>query len=410
MTSAGQLVVALARLIEHGLTAPPLSLVEPAAEAHQTLLVGCRSVDLTCWQDTVCCKGQLVAEDKEVFLACQVLLDAFARGGLVGLNLGAVELDDWVKLGHRLASGEPIDVHGVTTFAAIRPSAVASNRARAEIDGALSCYSALTASLKELQAGQPQSRRRVRRAMQTLVALAQTDSPVLPTLSVLVGSHEQSWGRAVHTAVLGLVMGRQLPLSRAQLLELTAAGLAIGLASEAQPGWAPGAAAEWCRRLTTEGARGAHVAAFEVSWLQHQQECGELYAGQAPASFMAQLLHLAADYLALVSPRAEGCRQDPPKAIMSLTERHDRSLVRLLTRGIGTVPVGTVVELQTGEWAVAAAPATSGSTARPPIKLITDRKGVALETPAVADPATLGLRRVVPPDQARFNVARVLLG
>ena len=93
----------------------------------------------------------------------------------------------------------------------------------------------------------------------------------------------------------------------------------------------------------------------------------------------------------------------------------DPVLVRLLVAALGAVPVGTVVELDTGEWAVVAAPPADPTRIdQPRIRVVTDTKGRAREQLVELDLAVgprgslPSIQRIVPPGKARFNVAAAL--
>jgi hypothetical protein len=89
--------------------------------------------------------------------------------------------------------------------------------------------------------------------------------------------------------------------------------------------------------------------------------------------------------------------------------------LRLLVRAVGVLPTGTVVELEGGEWAVVVGPSSYAEAfPAPSLRLVTDRRGRALDVSGLLDlgDPILGARRpriarVVEPEQARFNVARV---
>jgi hypothetical protein len=73
---------------------------------------------------------------------------------------------------------------------------------------------------------------------------------------------------------------------------------------------------------------------------------------------------------------------------------------------VGLVPAGTVVELDTGEWAVVAGPSKT-QPHLPELRIVTDSAGRALDEPRALDLGA-GHRtfRVLDADQARFNVTR----
>lgn len=336
--SASRLVSALMHLVEAGVGAPPLELVEPLAEAHQAMCRGAGQVELCRWRDTLLCNGEPVASTRAQHEQAEALLGCFDRAEIAGLRLERVELDDWVKLAHALSRGHAPAIAGVRVLTG---SPRDPARARNEQARAIAHYARLTGCLRELVEETPSDRevsgrlvRRLRRAVQELVTLAEATSPSLPTLSVLARSHQKPWGRAGQLAVLTLVVARQLSLSRSALFELTAAALATGLATGAKPGWAPGVAADYAGVLAPS-SQGTQVSAFEATWLIEAATCGELYGGAAPPSLAARLLHMSRGYLELLAPTGEGLRVSPAHALIELSSHHDKALVRLLARGLG---------------------------------------------------------------------------
>jgi hypothetical protein len=87
--------------------------------------------------------------------------------------------------------------------------------------------------------------------------------------------------------------------------------------------------------------------------------------------------------------------------------------LRFLVRALGITPTGSVVELDSGEWAVVAGPSRYPEAwSRPYLCVVTDARGRALEHSRDLDlgaPSERGSARVVKvldAERARFNVAR----
>ena len=119
----------------------------------------------------------------------------------------------------------------------------------------------------------------------------------------------------------------------------------------------------------------------------------------------------------LVSPPDDTPAHSPFDALCRLAEAEwvEASLLRVATAALGFFPVGTVVELETGQWAVVVGPSDAPEAPfLPRVRLMTDGRGRAVEEPRFADlgdPASGGgwsIARVVPPAEARFNLSAAL--
>ncbi len=79
----------------------------------------------------------------------------------------------------------------------------------------------------------------------------------------------------------------------------------------------------------------------------------------------------------------------------------------ILVDAIGVLPVGSVVELDSGEWAVVAPSASPPSADRPSLRFLTDREGRPHPRALLRDSTVpVHIVRVVGPTETRFNVAR----
>lgn len=251
-----------------------------------------------------------------------------------------------------------------------------------------------------------------------------------PLVIVLAGGPRDDASRAVQAAMLTLAAARRVTRDPRALRHLALAALlvdagrvrlagtasldldvfqqlpdtldALAPASSAALGLAGDHAED---RLASAGT------AFEVAWLERPQ-LGPLYAGQLAPRFGAQLIWVVRAFLDRVAPRSGKEPSSPLDALQSLARATPtvQDAVALLAAAIGLPPVGTVLELGTGEWAVVA-PSPSGYRGAPLARFLTDRRGKPL------DPAPLKALsgpdwpvRAVPPSEARFNLARAFVG
>jgi len=270
---------------------------------------------------------------------------------------------------------------------------------------------------------------RVKRLAQRFVAASDEQDPALLGMSAMAKTHRDEAGRAVQTAILALAIGRQITRDRVALAQLVMAGLLAdaGAArvtgrignertlSDAEQARVPASAALTC--IATGGVNPTSatraVVITETSWA----ECGlgPVWDGSREALLASRVMVLARDLLERVAPRGGNQRPLSPSDALervSRSDAHDPALVRLLVRAIGVLPSGTVVELETGAWAVVTGPSATGPHAFC-VRVVTDDKGRALEDAKAID---LGQDRTAPrivkfiePEQARFNVTRAFM-
>jgi hypothetical protein len=160
------------------------------------------------------------------------------------------------------------------------------------------------------------------------------------------------------------------------------------------------------------------VVVFEATSLEREAALGPLYGSTRAPLLQAKVVYLARAMLDLLAPRDNARSLSVLEAIEALghNPKADRTLLRLLLKAVGVNPIGSVVELETGEWAVVAGPSQNPAAHDSPrVRVVSDRIGTALDPPLEWD---LGapppgvthprIRRNLPKDVARFNVARAL--
>ena len=121
----------------------------------------------------------------------------------------------------------------------------------------------------------------------------------------------------------------------------------------------------------------------------------------------------------LVRPRgvAAGIIQRDALAALAADTSLDTSLVRLLVRAVGVIPAGSVVEFETGEWAVVVGPSANEQALHlPRVRIVTDSRGNPMDPPREIDLGTSGEARTVPrvkavidSQRARFNVTQTFV-
>ena len=278
---------------------------------------------------------------------------------------------------------------------------------------------------------------RVKRLAQAFVSLAESGDSGLLGLTTLANAHRDDAGRAVQSAILALALGRQITHDRIALARLAMAAMladvgrvrlagpagrdrlvALGDADDAA---VPSVTSAICIATGGVNAQSAlrTVMLYEATWLEREQTLGALYDGTVAPLLQARILELVRAVLVRLAPRDTS----RPMAILDALQdvarspSIDRVLVRLLLGAVGHTPTGSVVELETGEWAVVVGPsANADALDRPRVRLVMDRRGKVIEPPREFD---LGapppgqtfprIQRIVEPQEARFNVARVFM-
>lgn len=272
---------------------------------------------------------------------------------------------------------------------------------------------------------------KVKRLAQRIVVLGDIDDVALLGMTAMSRAHRDDAGRAVQSAILAFSIGRQLTRDRVELAQLVMAALVadmgrsrvLGLKrreqlvplAEDEDARVPAATAVAC--LATGGVNPANAlrtaAVVEASWLARATAIGPLWEGSKAPLLASEILALVGALLDGVAPRDTRRPLTPMEALEAVVTRSraDRSLLRLLVVAMGVLPMGTVVELATGEWAVVRG-SSKHAVHLPVLRLVTDRQGRALDEPVTLDlgeAKSQRIARVVDAERTRFNVARALI-
>jgi hypothetical protein len=290
-----------------------------------------------------------------------------------------------------------------------------------------------------IAAGTPVLPHRVKRIAQAFITLAESgDSAGLLGLTTLANAHRDDAGRAVQSAILAIAVGRQITADRVTLARLAMAALLADVGyvrllgpagrdrlvklSEDDDAAVPAIAG--AISISTGGVNAQSalrtVVLYEATSLEREAELGPLYGGQMSALVQAKILYLVRNVLDRLAPRDTSRSLSVLEAlqIVAHVPTIDRTLLRMLVEAVGLTPIGSVVELETGEWAVVIGPsARADAHDRPRVRVVMDRRGNVLEPPQEVDlgqpPAGQVLpqiARIVEPAEARFNVAKVFVG
>ncbi len=288
----------------------------------------------------------------------------------------------------------------------------------------------------ELASGKTVLPHRVKRIAQGLVGLAETEGAGLLGLTALANAHRDDAGRALQSAILTIVIGREMTADGASVARMAMAALVADVGRVRLAGTdgrnrlvrLPDAVEREVPAMATAvsiGVNGVneqsalHAAiVFEATWLERGAELGPLYAGARPPLLQSKVVYLARATLDLLAPRDNTRSLAILDALQVLATNPtvDRALLRLLLKAVGINPVGSVVELSTGEWAVVAGPSRkSGAHDSPRVRVVVDSSGTSLDPPEEWDlgcpPAGVtypAIARNLSREETRFNVARAL--
>jgi HD-GYP domain-containing protein (c-di-GMP phosphodiesterase class II) len=163
------------------------------------------------------------------------------------------------------------------------------------------------------------------------------------------------------------------------------------------------------------------MAAHQIVVEHHERLNGTGYppkSGQRPMSPLSQIVAITDAYDAMITGR-NGVLQKPIDALRELYRdanagAFDRDLVEKVIRSLGVYPVGSLVELSTGERGIVLA-ANRNDTLKPTIRLVLSRDGLPLSRGPVvnlgaAESSALGRRilRTLDPGKEHVNIIRHL--
>jgi hypothetical protein len=237
--------------------------------------------------------------------------------------------------------------------------------------------------------------RRIKRIAQSLVDLSEGSTPAFLGVTEVRNANFDEAGRAVNTAILAVSMAREVTSERAILSQIAMAGMMHDVArpramalsqaggppvpgmqapttlSEDQEDRLPAGAAAVLTALgrLNEPSITRTVLTFEALWLRRQTWLGPVYWGARAPTLHAKIIAIARRYNDLLTPEPGLAPPTPDYAIAVLSEQlqdpHDRTVLRMLVAALGLLPMGTVVQLTTGELAeVVRGPKGPGEKAR----------------------------------------------
>jgi len=261
---------------------------------------------------------------------------------------------------------------------------------------------------EDLQASRYILPRRIKRIAQSLVDLGGGSNPAFLGVTEVRNANFDEAGRAVNTAILAVSMAREVTHDRAILSQIAMAAMMHDVArpramalSQAggptMPGMAgPSTLSEDQEDRLAAGSAAVLTAlgrvnepsitrtvlAFEALWIRRQTWLGPVYWGARSATLHARLIAVSRRYNDLLTPEPGLLPKTPDYAVAALSEEltdpHDRTVLRMLVSALGLLPMGTVVQLTTGEVAeVVRGPKGLGEKAR--VRIVMDHNGQQLQ-------------------------------
>jgi hypothetical protein len=224
------------------------------------------------------------------------------------------------------------------------------------------------------EGGAAPSLNRVKHVAHRLVSLANDEPQLLVALAASRLPDADPGRLAVATAAIAVAAARQVTAETAHLSTLAMAALVadagrVHLGGDAKP---ERAAAHALALFAAQA--GLHPASVRRGVLVF-----EALTGQAPTG-LARILRAARRLNALRVPSTPGARDQVGLDVAiellraEASDELDHATVDLVVAGLGFYPLGTLVELTTGEIAIVnGAPALSVDFARPPVRVLGDR-------------------------------------
>jgi len=263
--------------------------------------------------------------------------------------------------------------------------------------------------------------RRIKRVAQNLVDLSAGNTPAFLGVTEVRNANHDAAGRAVNSAILAVAMARELSDDRAVLVQIamaammhdvgrpravalaTAGGpkisqLAARLSEDAEDKLPHGTAAVLTALgRVNEPSITRTVIAFEALWLRRASSLGPLYRGARGATLHARIVAIARRYNDLLTPLPGLAPPTADAAVAQIdseiVEAADRTILRTLVAALRLFPVGTIVQLSTGE--VGEVIAGGQVPGRPHVRIAMDARGGVLSSPEEIDLARSGESRVI---------------
>ncbi|HQY60015.1 MAG: hypothetical protein IPF92_26450 [Myxococcales bacterium] len=256
--------------------------------------------------------------------------------------------------------------------------------------------------------------RRIKRVAQSLVDLSDGTTPAFLGVTEVRNANHDEAGRAVNSAILAVAIAREVTSDRVVLAQVAMAAMMHDVARPRAFALSKANAGEFAAMMTTttlsedqedrlaagtaavltalgrvnEPTITRTVVAYEAQWMRRQQWLGPLYRGQRQPTVHARIMRIARRYNDLLTPEPGLPPPTTDFAVASLdaelTDPSDKTVLRMAVAALGLIPIGTVVQLSTGEVAEVTRGA-AGSLDKPKLKIVMDARGGVIANGAEID-------------------------
>jgi len=285
--------------------------------------------------------------------------------------------------------------------------------------------------IQNLWTGQPVNVKSFRRVVYTLIDSISQDEYGVMALTTIKNFDEYTFNHSLNVGILTLAMGQRLGFDKKNLVKLGTAGLLHDIGKveiNKDLLYKPGklTAPEWDRLklhslysvrqiLKTRGLDEISISALVSAYQHHWNYNGTGYPAQVPSeilpSFLSRIIRICDAYDAMTTPRPyHPIPYIPTLAVRVVWERQgsffDPILVKIFLQLFGLYPVGSCLELSSGEVAVVLKE-NPGHIDRPIIKIVRNRDqepvdGARIDLSVNAD---VNIDRAVYPQKYRINPA-----
>lgn len=263
---------------------------------------------------------------------------------------------------------------------------------------------------EDLQASRYMLPRRIKRVAQSLVDLSDGTTPAYLGVTEVRNANHDEAGRAVNSAILAVAIAREVTQDRVTLAQVAMAAMMHDVARPRAFALSVASAGEFAPMMTSlseeqedrlaagtaavltalgrvnEPSITRTVVAYEAQWLRRAQWLGALYRGRRPPTVHARIMRIARRYNDLLTPEPGLPPPTTDFAVATLseelTDQTDRTVLRMLVSALGLVPMGTVLQLSTGEVAEVTRGA-SGALEKPRVRIVMDARGAVVQGPEV---------------------------
>lgn len=249
------------------------------------------------------------------------------------------------------------------------------------------------AIIQALRKGNPISHAEVRAAVEPVVASLVRNPDAFFWLQALRKHGDYAYGHAVDCCALAAALGRQLGLPEPTLEELATGGILLDIGMTAvpaeilaRPGPLSGEAREQVRKHVELGlamyreSGMDNAIAIQMLSFHHERHDGSGYPDGLSGNdipLCARIAGIVDSYDAMISPRPHRAAMSRHEALQNLYRDRDRlyqgELIEQFVQCLGVYPVGSLVELSSGEIAIVVAQNPTRRL-RPALMLLTDEE------------------------------------